>query len=275
MDPRIRLIAMPRNAGPSAARNAGFAVATGDWLAILDADDAFAPERLEELVRFGRETGADIVADDLAYFDAAADRVTGRGMSATEGAVLGPIDLRDYVAHNLATGHAFDWGLLKPVFRRETLSRFGIRYEPTLRHGEDFKLMAEFLCAGARFHILNKPLYLYTQRQGAVSGRLSGMTRTTIGYGLLRDASLALAEDSRIKSDPALVALLRQRAQGLGRFDDAHFFSTAVRARAFGAILDRVRHNPSFLPFITRQLWLACLRRLRRLGGSSSQARPG
>jgi hypothetical protein len=47
-----------------------------------------------------------------------------------------------------------------------------------------------------------------------------------------------------------------------------------VRARAFGAILDRVRHNPSFLPFITRQLWLACRRRLRRLGGSSSEARP-
>ena len=273
-DHRIRLIAMPSNGGPSAARNAGLAAATGNWLAILDADDAFVPERLEQLVRFGAETGADIVADDLFYFDAAAGRATGRGIGAGEAPMLGPIDLREYVAHNLATGESFDWGLLKPIFRRETLNRLGISYELTLRHGEDFKLMADLLCAGARFHILNQPLYLYTQRQGAVSGRLSGMTRTSIGYDRLRDASLALAEDPRISADPKLVSLLRQRARGLGRFDDAHFFSTAVRARAFGAIFNRLRHNPRFLPLMMRQLWLACQRRLRHLGPSKTRARP-
>lgn len=266
-DNRIRLIALPQNGGPSIARNAGLAAASSTWIAILDADDAFAPERLEQLVEFGNQAQADIVADDLAYFDAVADQVTGRALGESAEDRIGPVSLRQYVAHNMATGEGFDWGLLKPVFRREAWHRLKVEYEPAMRHGEDFKLMVELLCAGARFHILNRPLYLYTQRQGAVSRRLSGMTRTTIGYDRIRDAALALADDPRIRTDPELVGLLHRRAAGLGRFDDAHFISTALRARAWGAILNRARHNPGFLPFMARQLGRAVMRRAKRLSG--------
>jgi succinoglycan biosynthesis protein ExoO len=263
-DPRIKLIALPQNGGPSAARNAGIDAAQGQWIAILDADDAFAPDRLARLVPFGVATGADLVADDLAYYDAAADRVTGRGFGATADLPDAPITLRDYVAHNLAAGTSFDWGLLKPVFRRSTLLRTNIRYKAGLRHGEDFQLVTELLLQGAAFRFLNEPLYLYTQRYGAASGRSSGMTRTTIGYGALRDATLALSHMPAIASDPALVALLQQRARGLGRLDDAHFISIATRKMALGPILVRIKRDPSFLPFMIRQLGIALSRRLSR-----------
>lgn len=264
VDPRIKLIALPRNGGPSIARNAAIDAAQGAWIAILDADDAFAPDRLAQLIPFGVETGADLVADDLAYYDAAADRITGNGMAGSAGVSAGVISLRDYFAHNLATGRSLDWGLLKPVFRRNSLLRHGIRYDPELRHGEDFKLVTELLCHGAEFRLLCQPLYLYTQRQGGVSGRSSGMTRTTIGYAALKDATLTLSQDPRIAADAELVALLQHRAGGLGRLDDAHFISTALRAAAFGAILARIRRDPSFLPFMMKRLWVAARRRLAR-----------
>ena len=261
-DERVKLIALPKNGGPSAARNAGLDAARSSWIATLDADDAFAPERLAQLVPFGVATGADLVADDVAYYDAVADRVTGRGFAMDEDISEVPVTLHDYFSHNLATGTSFDWGLLKPIFRRSTLLQKGIRYKTGLRHGEDFQLVTELLLQGGVFRVLNEPLYLYTQRYGAVSNRSSGMTRTAVGYGALKEATLALCRTPAIASDPVLVDLLQRRAQGLGRFDDAHFVSTATRAMALGAILARIRRDPSFLPFMIRRFGAALRRRL-------------
>jgi glycosyltransferase involved in cell wall biosynthesis len=51
-DPRLRYVGVSQNKGVSAARNAGVKATTAPWLAFLDSDDEWLPEKLEKQVRW-------------------------------------------------------------------------------------------------------------------------------------------------------------------------------------------------------------------------------
>jgi glycosyltransferase involved in cell wall biosynthesis len=56
-DPRVRWVAGPRGGRPAIPRNRGIAAATGGWLAFLDSDDAWLPDKLARQFAVLRATG--------------------------------------------------------------------------------------------------------------------------------------------------------------------------------------------------------------------------
>jgi hypothetical protein len=67
----VRLIQQP-NSGVSVARNAGAAAATGDWLAFLDADDWYVPDRIKLHAEWiAEDPTLDFLTGDYEYRDAA------------------------------------------------------------------------------------------------------------------------------------------------------------------------------------------------------------
>jgi glycosyltransferase involved in cell wall biosynthesis len=66
-DPRLRCIAHPSNRGAAAARNTGIAAARGEFVAFLDSDDVWYPEKLAFQVAAMRDQPPDVVGHVCAY----------------------------------------------------------------------------------------------------------------------------------------------------------------------------------------------------------------
>lgn len=60
-DPRIRLIALEHNGGPAMARNAAIERASGRWIAFLDSDDLWLPQKLERTLEHANANQAAFV----------------------------------------------------------------------------------------------------------------------------------------------------------------------------------------------------------------------
>ena len=60
-DPRIRLVKNIENRGVAASRNRGLALCGGEYVALLDGDDLWRPDKLRRQLALAQRTGADIV----------------------------------------------------------------------------------------------------------------------------------------------------------------------------------------------------------------------
>jgi glycosyltransferase involved in cell wall biosynthesis len=60
-DQRIRFVRLPENRGGAVARNTGIDLATGGWIAFLDSDDEWLPEKLEQQLCAARGRTRDLL----------------------------------------------------------------------------------------------------------------------------------------------------------------------------------------------------------------------
>jgi succinoglycan biosynthesis protein ExoU len=60
---------------------------------------------------------------------------------------------------------------LKPLIRRDFVERHGLRYDETLRLGEDYAFYTKALIAGARFHLAGACGYVAVERANSLSNR--------------------------------------------------------------------------------------------------------
>jgi succinoglycan biosynthesis protein ExoU len=192
---RLKVLAQTRNRGPAAARNHGLDASRAPWVTVLDSDDAMEPGRLAGLLVIAREGAWDIVADDLwkvASFEPGAPR---QRLWSPEPIGRREIDFSAFVRGNLSRLHGGrgEMGFLKPLMRRAFLDAHALRYDETMRLGEDYALYATALARGARFCLTDPLGYEALVRPGSLSGQHRAA-----------DLAALVAADRRLRREPAL-----------------------------------------------------------------------
>jgi glycosyltransferase involved in cell wall biosynthesis len=223
-EPRLRLLRRVCNGGPAAARNDGLNAATGDWIALLDADDTYAPTRLERLLAFAARHNADMVADNILLCDPSSERgmISHRVLSAPR--QLSPAE---FVARNVTRSRRArtSFGFLQPLVRRDFLARHGIRYDVRNRFGEDFLFALSCLLHGARWWLLPETLYRYRIRPGTATE-----VQTVGDLGRIRDVDTALLADPSVIRDARLAVALRRHLRVIERCYYYRAFTDAVKS---------------------------------------------
>jgi succinoglycan biosynthesis protein ExoO len=225
--PRVRVLRLSENGGPARARNIGIDAAKGEWIAVLDADDAWHESRLSRLLLHSSE--ADAVLDNLVGYDGE----TG----VTMGSLFpifpeGPLTLASLLAPGVSHSQ-FNFGYLKPILRRDFLINRSVRYDEALRTSEDLLLYLTLILEGARTRMIDEALYLYTMPTG-VSKRRSTLSRTRPRDDDVRRALERMLARYRHRIDRESATLFTQRIEYLRRIAPVSEFYHARHMRNYG-----------------------------------------
>lgn len=164
-DERIVLIANDSSQGEGPARDNAISNARGEWLAVIDADDVWMPQRLENLLE---ATGGEpvLIFDDLMECH---DGPTGlvrwrrlRGNGAfgeTHGRTI-DVEVDSYLrAHRL---------LIKPLLPKQVVVQHRIEHGRS-RFGADTRFFLQVIATGIKLRYLPEPLYLYRLTPGSMT----------------------------------------------------------------------------------------------------------
>jgi succinoglycan biosynthesis protein ExoO len=247
-DGRVRLLRNEVNGGAAISRNRACEAARGEWLAVLDADDAYLPGRLVRLVTLAEAEGLDVLADMLLLYDLEAGKQHPRQYQAD--GRLERIGLPRLIASIRP-----QYGMLKPIFRRRLVENGIWHYPEQARYTQDFLAYFNCLLAGCSFGVLHEPLYLFSMRIGK-SGRFSPGSVTPVDHIAAIAHTRALMDRvERERIDPPgttraeVLELLQDRIrtlENLNQFYGWHTLRTGAWARHWKWLRQDAR-NPRVL----------------------------
>ncbi|MFY9256146.1 MAG: glycosyltransferase family A protein [Fuerstiella sp.] len=175
---RVRFV-VQENAGPAVARNRGVAEARYNWVAFLDSDDLWEPNKLARQFETAASSDADVIYTNATNF----------------GDVSHVGDLR-LVPENMPAGDVFEALLMDNfitmsggMLRKSLIQAVG-GFRSKFRGTEDWDLWLRIAATGATFQPVLEPLTLYRWRSDSLSKNFVRMKE-------LRESTLEAALKSK------------------------------------------------------------------------------
>jgi len=245
------------NAGPSIARNTGIERASGFWIAFLDADDEWLPDKLLRQVELlGRWPNlAWCGCNFVRHYDRDGDRQ----------AYLSPLQLAEIVGTGEVVARCYQMVLLAGdlppcslLIRREVFDQVG-RFMPELRYTEDADMWWRITYAFPSMGMVSEPMAVYhVARSGSLTSTIEPeeVCRQNVGF-YARHKGLA-ANAGQLKP---LLCYLRVKLRG--------WLLLMYRRKNFAGVRHTLQRAGNILPLHSRILLylLTCLPKRASSGG--------
>lgn len=163
-DPRVALLVQAENRGVALARNRALSMARGRYVAYLDSDDLWVPEKLERQIAFLGEIGEGAC---FTSYETIEEDGTHRNFVH----VPGRIGYRQFLKNTVTCSHTL-------LFDTEVIDR-SLLVMPDIRKGQDFATWLQVMKAGHDFFGLDEVLAKYRKSPGSLSSnKLAAVRRT-------------------------------------------------------------------------------------------------
>ena len=217
------------NAGPAAARNLGLSRATGEFVAYLDADDLWYPQKLEKQVAFlSAHKSYGIVHSDIDVIDEN-DRVIQPRFNQQTGRTVPA----GYCTMQLL--HESHVQTLTVMARRVWVDKVG-RFDERLKGTEDYLQWILVSMEGAAVGYVDESLAMYRRTNGSISSS----SRWMCGEFIKMFEILLKEKDLAFRYGTEAVDIVRYRLLCLGRelayFERSEGMREIARRRLFSLI---------------------------------------
>lgn len=151
------------NSGPATAKNRGYDIAKGNYVAFIDSDDEIKQDMFSVMLKSGYQHNADIVCCNYIQVDEKGNishtEHTGQEYVLNQDEALKAILIKDKIYSQCWT----------KIYKRETLESNHVRNTEGLKTEEDFIYNIQAFACSHTVCIVDKPLYIYTHRSMSLS----------------------------------------------------------------------------------------------------------
>ena len=152
-DKRIKYFRNPQNLGMANTRNRGLELAQGEFIALLDHDDMWLPEKLEMQLELIKKTNCNMVFSPVTFF----------GKKSFQSPIWDILSLKDMLMWN----HVVSCSCA--LFSTAVIRKYDLRFSPYAVPADDYGMWVNIALHGGNIACTNKPLVRYRVHENNVS----------------------------------------------------------------------------------------------------------